>query len=103
MTMGLAEAINTPGPGWIPAIGDAEAFAPLPVPVPSVVADILEARRQEFALLRPAPFSTAPEPAPLLSKAPTNTPPGDSARRIECQLSFLQKAARRWHRDKAGA
>src|SRR4051812_13782973 len=103
MTIGLAEAIDIPGPGWIPAIGGTEAFAPLPVPVPSVVADILEARRQELALLRPAAFSTVPDPAPLLSEAPANAPPGDFARRVESQLSFLQKAARRWHRDKAGA
>src|SRR4051794_38704163 len=61
MTIGLAEAIDTPGPGWIPAIGGAEAFASLRVPVPSLVADILEARRQEIALLRPPAFSTVPE------------------------------------------
>jgi RNA polymerase sigma factor (sigma-70 family) len=103
MTVSLAEAIDIPGPGWIPAIGDAEAFAPLPVPIPSVVADILEARRQELALLRPAAFSTVPEPPPLLSEAPANAPPGDFARRIESQLAFLRNAARRWYRDKPHA
>jgi RNA polymerase sigma-70 factor, ECF subfamily len=100
---GLAEAIDTPGTVWIPPVGEVISSAP-PFLAPTAFADILETRRQEIAFARPPVFATVREPEPLVSDVPPiNALPGDFTRRIESQLAFLQKAVRRWHRDKAHA
>jgi RNA polymerase sigma-70 factor (ECF subfamily) len=98
VTTGLAEAIDIPGTGWIPTTDEAAASAPPQFPASPAIADILETLRQEVGLGQPALFATMREPAPRL-----DTPRADFVRRVEGQLGFLQKAARRWHRDKAGA
>jgi RNA polymerase sigma factor (sigma-70 family) len=52
----------------------------------------------------PRVFSAVHVAAPQPSIAPPlDAPPGDFGRRVEKQLAFLRNAARRWHRDKAGA
>jgi RNA polymerase sigma factor (sigma-70 family) len=52
----------------------------------------------------PQVFSAVHEAVPRPSiDLPSDAPPGNFARCIENQLAFLRNAARRWHRDKAGA
>ena len=89
----LVDAFDTPANRWIPPPGDADLGLRA-----AVFAGLFETLRQEVGLGQPAAFATVRESVP-----PPDAVPGDFARRIEGQLGFLQKAARRWHREKAQA
>jgi RNA polymerase sigma-70 factor (ECF subfamily) len=94
-----------PGSGHPPDIGrfsaePAESAAPLP----AVIDDILDDLRQEVGLGPPAAFLPARKAAPPASDAPgAAAPQSDFARRVAGQFGFLQRSARRWHRDPAHA
>jgi RNA polymerase sigma-70 factor (ECF subfamily) len=93
-----AEFYATPGIGWIP-IGEAEPSVSSPPPL----AEILESLRQEMVNARPAAFSRSSDPPPPSYASPADAPRSNFARRVESQLGFLRKSARRWHRDRAQA
>jgi RNA polymerase sigma factor (sigma-70 family) len=98
MTIGLA-AIDPSGVGAFPMEN-----VVAPAPCPSAPADILTSLRQEVGLRPPRVFPVVRKLAPLPSAAPpSDVPLGGFAHRVESQLAFLRNAARRWHRDKAGA
>jgi RNA polymerase sigma-70 factor (ECF subfamily) len=95
----LVDALDTPATGWIPPTRRVAS----PAPRSAAFAEILETLRQEVGLgQRIAPLPVR-EPPPVPEAPQSDTVPADFALRIEGQLGFLQKAARRWHRDRAHA